>query len=280
MTNSLPHAQKLYEEYKSDERVRVVAVATAFEKEKYPWMADMAKIRARLKTEGWKFPVMRDKNEDIINSFSIGTRAGTPTTVVMDRTGEIRWHGFNTTKKTAAEVTALVTKLAAEFYVDPVESFLPELSKVGVAYTKGKYDKAHKLAAKLIAAKKTSDEAREQAEVVVANLNGGVQRLIDDSKNLRKAGYPSSAQKSLERAAKMFKKVPKLKEAMAALAALKSDVNFKRELTAEKTLLKVQASIGKPKADKAALRKQLDNLRESCRGLPIFRRIMALQRSI
>ena len=53
MTNSLPEAEKIHKLYADDERVRVVAVATAFEKEQYPWMADEDKIRARLKAEGW-----------------------------------------------------------------------------------------------------------------------------------------------------------------------------------------------------------------------------------
>ena len=111
MSNSLPEAQKLFAQYEGDDRVRVVAVATAFEKDQYPWMADEDRIRARFKSEGWKFPVMRDPDEKIIHKFGFGGRAGTPTTIVIDREGIVRWHGFNTNRKTADQVAATVEEL-------------------------------------------------------------------------------------------------------------------------------------------------------------------------
>ena len=82
MTNSLPHAQKLFEKHAGDGRVRIVAVATAFEKAHYPWMADESKIVGRLRSEGWKFPVMRDKDEQSVRKVGMGGRYGTPMTVV------------------------------------------------------------------------------------------------------------------------------------------------------------------------------------------------------
>ena len=66
MSNSLPHAQKSLERFRGDDRVAVVAICTAFEKDKYPWMADEEGVKKRLKQEGWTFPVMRDREEKTV----------------------------------------------------------------------------------------------------------------------------------------------------------------------------------------------------------------------
>ena len=77
----------MHERFKDDERVRVVAVATAFEKSQYPWMADEKKIREALKQQGLEFPVMRDEEEKSVHLVGVGNRYGTPMTLVLDPDG-------------------------------------------------------------------------------------------------------------------------------------------------------------------------------------------------
>ncbi len=273
MSNSLPHAQKLFAQYEGDARVRVVAVATAFEKDTYPWMADEEKIRERLRAEGWKFSVMRDADEKIIHKFGVGGSAGTPTTIVLDRSGIVRWHGFNTSPETAGEVAKTVEELLDSFFVAPIASFLPDLQKIGRSYVTGKYGRAYSGAKKLLDQQDAAAATREQAQLILDNLERGVESLIEESAKRREAGYPSIARERLELAVRLFKSVPKADEADANLAAWKKDSAFQEELKGEKDLAKVEAVAENPKVDKEVIRKRLAELREKYAGTPIVNRI-------
>ncbi|GEM_PF-4397332 len=108
---SLPAAQKMHEEYRDDTRLRVLAIATAFEKAQYPVMADEDKIKGALKQAGYTFPVMRDKDEESVKILRFAGTYGTPMTVVVDAEGVVRWHGFNASPESVKEIHDLVAKL-------------------------------------------------------------------------------------------------------------------------------------------------------------------------
>ncbi|MCK6439613.1 MAG: hypothetical protein L6Q71_05365 [Planctomycetes bacterium] len=88
----MPHAQKLYEQYKDNPDIVILVVHTAFEKKQYPWMADEERLKKHLKEKGWTMPVARDKDEQCINKvFGLGTSSA----LVIDPSGVIRYHGYN-----------------------------------------------------------------------------------------------------------------------------------------------------------------------------------------
>ncbi len=270
MSNSLPHAQKLYERFAGDDRVRIVAVATAFEKEEYPWMADEAKIRQALKQNGWEFPVMRDiEEEQIVRVLTLGRRTGTPMTLVVDTEGVVRWHDFNGTAETAKTVDETVERLLESFYVPAIEDLDPKLS----AYAKGKYGTAWKAAKRIVDTDDVPDPLRAQAEAVLSNLDAGIARQITASTTRRERGFPIEALQNLEAAVKMFRGVPTVKDAEAAVSALKRDRDFAMEQKIEKELEKILRKLADPDAKRSPLAKKLTKLLENHRETPLGPRI-------
>jgi hypothetical protein len=276
MSNSLPHAQKLYERFKRDERVRVVAVATAFEKAQWPWMADEDKIRQALRQNGWEFPVMRDRDEQTVKILGLRGRYGTPMTLVVDPFGVVRWHNFNGSAQTARQVDETVEKLLESFYVAPITNLSPKLK----AYAQGKYAVAYKQAQAVMESEDAPAELRDQAAQVVRNLEAGVKRLVEESESKRSRGYPGSAQERLQKAVKLFKGVPEAGAAATRLKALKTDAAFTKELRAEKALEKVLAKLSRPNANKKSARKKLRAMQKSYEDTPLVRRIAVALRDL
>jgi hypothetical protein len=264
MSNSLPHAQKLYERFRKDKRVRIVAVATAFEKKQYPWMADEEKIRQALREKNWQFPVMRDKEEKTVRILGLAGTYGTPTTLVVDSFGVVRWHGFNPSGKTAAEVEATVERLLKSFHVPAIEDLHPRLK----AYGEEKFGEARERAIRILSEEDADPELRAQAKQVLESLEKGVERLVRESGARREAGYPNAARAKLEKAVALFKGVPEADEAAKSLKALQASPAYKRELRAEKALEK-ELSRAKPS------QKKLKGLLRTFDGTPVTKRIEA-----
>ncbi|MEZ6196125.1 MAG: TlpA disulfide reductase family protein [Planctomycetota bacterium] len=234
MSNSLPHAQKLFERFRGDERVAVVAIATAFEKEQYPWMADEAGIKKRLESEKWTFPVMRDAEEKSVKILGFGGSYGTPTTVVLDAEGTVRWHDFNATAETAGQVDATVEALLASFFV----AAIPDLSPRLASYEKGDYGKAWALASKLADSDQTEAELAAQCRLVLANIETGTKRMVDRAKQRREEGYPGEAKEKLDEAARVFKGCG---DTVSDLQAeWRRDRAFAEELRLEKSVAKLE----------------------------------------
>ena len=272
MSNSLPHAQRLHERFAGDERVRVVAVATAFEKEEYPWMADEAQIRRTLEQKGWTFPVMRDTDaEQIVRTLTLNGRTGTPMTLVVDAAGIVRWHAFNGTDDTARSVDETVERLLESFYVPALPNLDPRLA----SYAKGNYGPAYKAARRALDDADTAEELKAQAETVLAHLEAGVTRLVEESAGKRERGFPAAAQEKLEAAVKIFRGVPRAADADQALRALKGDAAFRTELKAEKELEKVLTKLAVPDAKRAPLAKKLQKLADTYGETPVGPRIEA-----
>lgn len=276
MTNSLPEAQKLFSRYARDSRVRVVAVATAFEKEKYPWMADEDRIKSRLRSEGWKFPVMRDKDEQSVRKVGFGGRYGTPTTLVIDANGIVRWHGFNTSKRSARQVGSVVERLLESFYVTPIDDFATGLAKCATAYTRQKYGKARSEAEKVLTREDLADAVKTQAQRVIASIDEGVARLVARSQLRRQEGYPTDARRQLETALSVFKGVPAVETAKKKLSSLKKDKAFRREIAAERELARVQEALEKGTTPRPQLATKLEELATKYEGTAVARRIRAL----
>jgi hypothetical protein len=266
----LPHAQKLAERFAGDERVRVVAVATAFEKEEYPFMADEEKIKARLKQDGQTFPVMRDKDEKTVRILGLQGSYGTPLTLVLDAEGIVRWHGFNATEATAKAVDETVDSLLASFFV-PV---IPDLAAPLRDYDKGAYGRAYKAAQRLIADERTEESLRTQAQLVIAHVDAAVPRLTAQAQAKRTAGHPAAADEALAHLVKAFKETPGAAEAEAQWKALKADAAFQKELKLEKELDKQLARLEKDRERNAkSVAKKLDGLLEDATGTPLETRV-------
>ncbi len=269
MKNSLPRAQKLYEKYKGDERVSVVAVATAFEKDQYPWMADEEKILSALRQNKWEFPVMRDKDEASVRIVGLKGTYGTPMTLVIDPGGIVRWHDFNGTAETADAVDATVDRLLESFYVAPIADLDGKLK----AYAAGQFGKAYAAAKGLADADGTPEPLVAQAREVMKSIDEGVQRLVTGAQGKRAAGFPEKAKGLLETAAKVFAGVPSAESAAALWKSWKSDSSFAKELKAEAALDK---ALAKPHPKPEAQRKSLEKLAATYAGTPVAARIQQL----
>ncbi|MFQ5844186.1 MAG: peroxiredoxin family protein [Planctomycetota bacterium] len=276
MSNSLPHAQKLYERFQRDGRVRVVAVATAFEKEQWPWMADEDKIRQALRQKGWEFPVMRDEEEQTVRILGLRGTYGTPMTLVVDPFGVVRWHNFNGTARTARQVEETVDELLESFYVPPIDGLLPKLK----AYAQGRYGAAYKRASAVLEAEDPPEELREQARRVLSNLEAGVKRLVEESAVRRRRGHPGAALDRLQKAVMLFEGVPQAGAAARKLKELKADWAFKKERRAEQALDKVLARLAKPNASRKSAQKKLRRMLASYEDTPLARRIAAALRAL
>lgn len=247
MSNSLPHAQKLYEAHGKDERVRIVAVATAFEKEEYPWMADEQQIKAALDKKGWTFPVMRDAEEQSVRIVGMGNSYGTPMTLVLDAEGTVRWHGFNATHETATSVAKTLDRLLESFWVPTI----PDLPRALSDYAKGGYGKAWTAAQRILATDGAPDDDTAAATRVVENLTAGVERFLARSAAALDAGRPAEAMASLEEAEDVFGAAAQA--AKARRVELRTDDAFKKELAGEKRLAGLESDAAKPKARVSSL---------------------------
>ncbi|GEM_PF-598517 len=273
MSNSLPEAQKLYARYKGDERVRIVAIATAFEKAQYPWMADEARIRQTLQEKKWEFPVMRDVPEEkAVRTLSLTGGSGTPLTLVMDPQGIVRWHDFNSTPAASKQIADLVESLLESFYVPALGETATALKPAAKAYASGDYAKAYAGASALLKQEGATEDAKTQAGTLLKNLEDGAGRLTEAARVRLEAGHPADALARLEKAAKLFRGVPKAQEAVDLLKSWKADAAVVKDLKAERELEKAQAEL---KADRQGLAKRLKKLLETYKGTRVAPRIEA-----
>ena len=108
---SLPHLEKVYKKYKDDPDCIVLAINTAFEKRKYPSMANEDLTKKLLKSRGWTFPVARDKDEKSVKKFKCTVPGlpivshGTPLAVIVGPDGKILAHTWSNTDKNVNKLT-------------------------------------------------------------------------------------------------------------------------------------------------------------------------------
>ena len=227
-----------------------------------------------MKQEGLEFPVMRDKDEQTVKIVGMGGSYGTPLTIVLDADGIVRWHGFNATAETAAQVDAVLEELLASFFVAQIPDLLRDLSD----YAKGKYASAYKKARRFLADDGASETLKAQSQRVIDNIDAAVERQRVQAEQKRARGRPSAAQDTLDQALTAFKGTPKAEELVALQKAWKTDKAFKAERKAEKELEKVMAKFakdlpkGRARAAKSA-RKKLEKLLEVCAGGPLEARV-------
>ena len=112
-TYAMPRLQKLYEYYKNDPCVLVLAINTAFDKDLRPYIADLERTRAHLIAQHWTMPVMRDLDEQSVELFRIAGEYGTPQAVVLDRNGIVRAHDWYYERQRIDRVERTFDKLAA-----------------------------------------------------------------------------------------------------------------------------------------------------------------------
>ncbi|KAF0244487.1 MAG: hypothetical protein FD180_2448 [Planctomycetota bacterium] len=266
----------MLEKYKGDARVRVVAVATAFEKDKYPFMSDEGKIREMLKQKKYEFAVMRDRDEKSVRMFGVGNSYGTPMTVVLDREGVVRWHGFNGQAETAKAIEDTVAKLVAAYDAPAMEIKDKGLAACAKAYAAGDFGKAYTEAKAASGKVSVSADGRAEAMAVMKALEEASAKAMAEAQAKRDGGHPADALARLERMGKTYKGVPKTQDPADLLKKWKADDEMKKEQKAEEGLNAILAALGAPNADPAVLAKDLDKLAETHRGTKVAERIKSL----
>ncbi len=207
MKHSLPHAKKLYAEFKRDPRVEVVAIATAFEKDEYPAMADESLIRAYLKKEGMRFPVMRDRDEKSVVKLGFGARYGTPTALVIDPEGIVRWHDWNSSEQASKTLKRTVDRLLSHYYVDLPLKISPELRDVERLLAKEQFGKAYAAIERQLIQPQSSALTAE-LRALKSTIESGAVRMQTRLHAMVQAGESSTAKKALKAAKKVLQGVP------------------------------------------------------------------------
>ena len=266
----------MLEKYKGDARVRVVAVATAFEKDKYPFMSDEGKIREMLRQKKYEFAVMRDRDEKSVAMFGVGNSYGTPMTVVLDREGVVRWHGFNGKTETARAIEETVAKLVAEYDAPTMEIKDKGLAACAKAYAAGDFGKAYSEAKAAAGKASVSAAGRGEAMEVMKALEEAAAKAQAEVQAKRDGGHPADALARLERMAKTYKGVPKAQDPADLLKKWKADADMKKEQKAEEALSAILVALGAPNADPAAAAKDLDRLADTHSGTKVADRIKSL----
>jgi hypothetical protein len=276
MTNSLPHAQRLVDRYRGDARVVVVGIATAFEKEDYPFMADVGGIATGLREQGWQFPVMRDaEDERVVLALRPGERTGTPMTLVVDADGLVRWHGFNGNTETAREIDQAVEAQLEQFYVaPPAPSVTVELVPAAAEFARKNYGQARDLAQAVFSQSSASSETRDCAATIIAAIDAGPERLAKRAEVLLSPGYPTRALAALEEGLGIFRGVPAASAITNRIKAWKASANVRRSLAAEREMVRICSSLAQAREkDRAGLLKRLQTLAKNYEDTAVAARI-------
>ncbi|MBK8208478.1 MAG: redoxin domain-containing protein [Planctomycetes bacterium] len=117
-TIAMPRLQKLWERYKDSKCVLVLAINTAFDKETYPYLADVEQTREHLKRMRWEMPVARDFDELSYELFELDEEVGTPQAVIVDQHGTVRDHDWYSAEPEWEHLEATFERLSANLNCD------------------------------------------------------------------------------------------------------------------------------------------------------------------
>jgi hypothetical protein len=202
-----------------------------------------AAVREMLSSRRAYFQVMRDLDGAIARHFSINGVPGSSRAMVIDATGQVRWHGT---------VDSAVTEALHRFFVEPIAGLAPELA----AFAKGDFAAAVSAARRIAGDAKATPELKAQAEQAIQAMEGAARKLLDSARALRSEGYPGYAKAALEDASKVFTLVPASAEAGKLLAEWTADRTFRKELTGEQRLKQSMKLLERPKDSVESLRKR------------------------
>ena len=110
---AMPRVQKLHEVYRGSGCWQVFVINTAFDKEIYPYLADIKETRKHLRRMEWTMPVARDFDELSNELFTLDDISGVPQAVVVDENGIVRAHDWYSTDEEMDRVDAVFKRLAA-----------------------------------------------------------------------------------------------------------------------------------------------------------------------
>jgi len=110
---AMPRIQKLHEKYAGSHCWLVFVINTAFDKDAYPYLADVDETRKHLKRMDWTMPVARDLDERSNELFTLDDQSGTPQAVVLDEHGVVRAHDWYSEEAEMNRVDAVFENLAA-----------------------------------------------------------------------------------------------------------------------------------------------------------------------
>lgn len=110
---AMPRIQKLHEKYIDHACALVFVVNTAFDKDLYPYLADIEETRKHLVRMDWTMPVARDLDEQSNELFTIDKQSGTPQAVVVNEHGQVCAHDWYSEEKEMDAVDAVFERLAA-----------------------------------------------------------------------------------------------------------------------------------------------------------------------
>ena len=110
---AMPRINAMYERYKDHPCAKVFVINTAFDKDVYPYLADIDETRKHLLRMDWTVPVARDLNEKSNNLFTIDRQPGTPQAVVVNEAGEVCAHTWYSEKQEMEALDEVFENLAA-----------------------------------------------------------------------------------------------------------------------------------------------------------------------
>lgn len=181
--HSMPYLQDMYEQYRDNPDVIVLAVVTAHEKDANPEIADDAVTRTRLEERGWTMPCARDLDELTVpllrRPYPLGTTqvTGTPIALVIDAFGYVRAHEVNNQEAASDALQQAFEAALAEISHPELRDVAPALEAAKALIDGHKYMEA-RAAAEVLQSQAEDDEARKDAAYLVDVVDALVEKRM------------------------------------------------------------------------------------------------------
>lgn len=245
-SNSMPHLQALYSRWKNDSRVLILAINTAFEKDQYPWMADEDGTREHLRNKGWEMPVARDLGEETVRLLGMGESYGTPMALVLDPSGTVIGHSWNSRPEDAARLERI--------FEDAVDALTPRISVPDRSFHErlapavellAKHDAAGALK---LCSRYTADSFDAAIRADAQALHDHIEASIEAEITLSRDLFAQDPLAAVERAALVetaFRGTPPLKDLAREVGEWKQRAEYQDLLKMTRELDKIDARLGK-----------------------------------
>lgn len=259
---AMPALQKLYERYAYSKCALVLAINTAFDKDKDAYVADVAATRAHLRAKGWTMPVARDLDEKSNPLFTLDGIAGTPQAVVLDENGFVCDHDWFSTREEIRDLNATADAVFAGLNCECVRLPRKMTGACKGAFEnirKGEYNDAWHKATEIADKPESRDQDKRDAEELKEWLTG----LVRDRTRKFEENFEYDPIDTVDRAgavADKLKAVPGAQDLIAKADAWRRSDTYAKFKQIKDELETVEAEIAKPNADTGALRKRLEDI--------------------
>ncbi|MBX3475180.1 MAG: redoxin domain-containing protein [Planctomycetes bacterium] len=259
---AMPALQKLHERYGYSKCALVLAINTAFDKDKDAYVADVAATRAHLRAKGWTMPVARDLNEESNPLFTLDGIAGTPQAVVLDENGFVCDHDWFSTRDEIRDLNATADAVFAGLNCECVRLPRRMTGACKGAFEhirKGEYNDAWHKATEIADKPESRQQDKSDAEVLKEWLTG----LVKDRTRKFEESFDYDPIDTVDRAdvmADKFKAVPGAQDLITKADTWRRSDTYAKFKQAKDELETAEADLARPNADTAAGRKKLEDI--------------------